>query len=403
MNKSRSRARRAGRSLLWAAALVALSGGAACHRAPPVSRTAAEIARDVGIPPNELRIRVRAAAGRLSSLIEGAADRIATGAGDPSVRRAALVWKIEAIPELQESLFRPDPYLAVYDTWAFSVQMSEWFRTGKGEKDFGGHSSEALAASEHMKDEMEKLAARVATSKQDQPRGTRFIRDWASKHPIESAIAGRVSLSETRTRLAAEPELGFLATVGSLTESISDVQARLDLANAYLPKMARWQGELLLLDATGRLSAGDTLKNLDALMGALTRATKTLEDAPDLVARERTATLEQLRNERIAVLKSVHAEVGRALDRLTEERLAVAASVEESRAATIEALVNERKATLRDLEEMSRRLGRDAAGGIKDSLRGAFIWIAILGSIPVAAWIGGVLLILRRMSRMTVA
>ena len=73
--------------------------------------------QDVAVTSNQLRLRMRSLVGPMSAQIEQAADQIIAGTADKTVKRAALLWKIEAVPALRKALFEPDPYSAVMDTW----------------------------------------------------------------------------------------------------------------------------------------------------------------------------------------------------------------------------------------------------------------------------------------------
>src|SRR5689334_21834219 len=74
----------------------------------------------------ELTSRNQSLLALYSSEIEGAADKVILESPSPAARRQALVWKSEAIPVLQTSLLNPDPVVAVFDTWAFILQMTAY-------------------------------------------------------------------------------------------------------------------------------------------------------------------------------------------------------------------------------------------------------------------------------------
>jgi hypothetical protein len=66
-----------------------------------------------------------------------AADEIAAGTSDISVKRAAIRWKIEGVPALRNALFQPNPFTAVLDTWVLTYQMANYFESGPGRDEFG--------------------------------------------------------------------------------------------------------------------------------------------------------------------------------------------------------------------------------------------------------------------------
>jgi hypothetical protein len=385
--------------LLLFTAMITSLAGSGCRSAIKRSPAAERFSPSNEISTPDLRVRVRAGARRLPSIIEEAADRIAEEASMPSIRRAALVWKIEAIPELQAALFQPDPGLALFDAWAFSIQMSTWFSKGSGKEAMGPSSDRALIACVSIAEALEALAVSSTSSREDVARGKERVLRWSEQHPIETSIASRKSVVETMPKLAAEPDLSFLSAVGTVADDVGDLRLRLDLYNAYLPKMVRWQAELLLQDTTARLQIDDSLRKLDALTESAEHAAKTVEGAPDFVERERKATLEALRMERVAVLEAIRKDLETSLDSLTQERVAASDDLEKAREATIEALRQERIATILDVEQMSRRLGRDASENVRSSLWWLLPAGLILVGIAAAAWIGGVLILVWRLGK----
>src|SRR5262245_19742585 len=85
--------------------------GPGCVVTPPAQKSdpAVHPGGDIAVSFEQARLRMRALVGPLSGDIIESADRIMAGTTDPAVKRAALLWKIEAVPALREALFRPDP------------------------------------------------------------------------------------------------------------------------------------------------------------------------------------------------------------------------------------------------------------------------------------------------------
>src|SRR5262249_26331805 len=73
----------------------------------------------------ELRIRVRALAGRFSGVLEALADDLSRRAADPAARLSLTRLKINGIPAIQAALFEPDPIAALLDTWVLLVQLDD--------------------------------------------------------------------------------------------------------------------------------------------------------------------------------------------------------------------------------------------------------------------------------------
>jgi len=63
-------------------------------RAPRIDSRAGAMAANV----SQVRLKMRSLVGPMCGEIEHTADQIAAGTADPAVRRAAIRWKIEAVP-----------------------------------------------------------------------------------------------------------------------------------------------------------------------------------------------------------------------------------------------------------------------------------------------------------------
>jgi hypothetical protein len=63
----------------------------------------------VSISTAELRIRVNDLADRLAGRLETMADQIATETTDRTIRRRALLLKVDAIPAVYTAAYRTDP------------------------------------------------------------------------------------------------------------------------------------------------------------------------------------------------------------------------------------------------------------------------------------------------------
>jgi hypothetical protein len=389
--------RRAGGALLALAVAGACAASLGCRRAPATSPVAERFVGELRFPPAELRLRVRALAIPLSGAVEEAADRAAARASSPEVRRAALGFKIDAVPRLHEALLRQDPGLALLDAWALGVQISAWLGEGPGREVFGESAADLAAAGRAIESQTEELADRAIPSEEALRRVRNRVRRLAAERPLGASVAGRRSLADVLARLNRDEDVGILATVGGLAETVGDLQTRLDLANAYVPKMAGWQAGLLLSDAVPRARLEASLDRAESLAEAAGRALERLENAPDFLAAERAAAFEALRTERIAVQEALRADLASALQHLTREREAVAADLDRARVETLAALRGEREAALEDLEAMSRRLGGEAAAGARGLLRSAALPAGIALAVPLLAWVVGVLLILRRL------
>src|SRR3970282_4067 len=93
------------------------------------------------LPPEQLRARIetRQYAADFIERVTRAADIIAEGTEDTRMRATALRWKIGASTASRRAAYRPEPELALVDTWALAVQMEYFFGEGAGRALFGTH------------------------------------------------------------------------------------------------------------------------------------------------------------------------------------------------------------------------------------------------------------------------
>ena len=123
-------------------AVVVAIAATGCRFAPREVKTqpGGHATKDITLTQNQIRLRMRALVGPMCGEIEQAADRIAAGTTNRAVQRAALEWKIEAVPAMRGALFQPDPLTALVDSWALCNQMADYFETGPGKTALGDSS-----------------------------------------------------------------------------------------------------------------------------------------------------------------------------------------------------------------------------------------------------------------------
>ena len=307
---------------------------------------------------NQVRLRMRSLVGPMCGEIERAADQIAAGTDDPAVRRAAIRWKIEAVPTLSAALFQPDPFTAVMDTWVLFNQMADFFETGAGRQQLGDSAPVAVESCRRLEQEMADVAAAM-TASGDVSQARAFAKSWAADHPIRFAIPDR----ETALGRALERDVPESWSTGEavaeLTTSIDDFNRKLDVYSDHLFRQARWEAELLGSDL--RLadvpplaeravqSAERAAATLDRLAPTFERTVAVAEETPALVASERKATIDALGGELTRTIAFLQEERIAALKQVTAERIAAINAISD-------AVSVERKAFDQDVERMGHQL-----------------------------------------------
>jgi len=92
--------------------------------------------------------------------VQTAADEISAAETDPSIREAAVRWKINSIPAMQAAVFQLDPLAALADAWGLCAQM-ERFATGAGKDLFGDSQRIAVQDSLTLSEDVAALARSV--------------------------------------------------------------------------------------------------------------------------------------------------------------------------------------------------------------------------------------------------
>jgi hypothetical protein len=343
---------------------------------------------DFAVTSEQVRIRARSLVEPLTAIVRDAADQILTSTQDPGVRRAALLWKLEAVPTLRAALFRPNPLLAVFEAWVFAWQMLDAFESGPMKSVFGAAQPIAVQACQRLEAEMESVFTSLTISK-DVKGARAAAQKWAGDHPIRGTVAGRETIASSRTKLDVDTSLSATEVLGNLTISIDDLNRRLETLTAQILDEARWQAELFALDfarehdlaetlqlaGTAAGSAASAAAAVDRLTPEIGRAVKVVESAPALVAHEREAALRELTAELTRFREFIHEERVAALKQLSTEREAAIADVRDT-------VVAEHRSLTADLEPLAVRVAEHAVDRLAFylalGLAGAFAGASLL-------------------------
>jgi hypothetical protein len=317
----------------------------------------------------ELSARNQSLLALYSAEIEASADRIISESPSPAARRLALEWKAEAIPVMQGSLLTTDPVAAVLDAWAFIFQMSAFMARPAQQQALGDSHRIVAETLTNMNVEMEQAVLRVAPNANVADLRQR-ISAWADAHPVQSSLAGRQSADPDVIRKAGEADLGTMASIKALEESIGDLTARMDAYNVYAPKQARWQAELLLSDVARNPQVSTALSNFVVLSNTAAKASSSLDRMPELVGQAREAVRADIEGQRLSTQSFLREERLQTLDALQQERIATMAAMRGERLAAtqdlrgerqivLDALHNDEVAVMNDLKGMSDKAVQD--------------------------------------------
>jgi hypothetical protein len=178
---------------------------------------------DVSANAEQARLRIRVLVEPFCGRVASTADQIRASTTNQTIRREALLWKIQAVPIMRETLFHENPYIALGDTWAFLTQMDGYFQSGPGRQALGDSAPIAAAACASLEKQLTEVAASFTHSGNVTDVRT-FIQKWAANHPIKHSIAGRESVVSYFTRRnlqetfsAPEAASDFVVTMNDLS------------------------------------------------------------------------------------------------------------------------------------------------------------------------------------------
>jgi hypothetical protein len=278
-----------------------LAVGCRLNTLPPTSGLAERA--NLSVVGSELRVRVRALVGPYVAALESSADEAALRCPDPAVRAGALAWKLQAVPLAQDALLQPDPLVALIDGWAYAVQLRDLLAGERGRAALGACSGAAAASMGRVAEQGRAIVAGLAPD--DVARADRFVRRWASEHPLQALAAPRATVAAALAPATARKELGALAAVGTIVETMDDLMVRIAAYRETILKEARWTGELAAAQVGASDLAARAAEDAGRIALAADRMSALAARVPVLLEREREAALSAVRGEREAVLADI--------------------------------------------------------------------------------------------------
>ena len=306
----------------------------------------------------ELSLRNQSLLSLYSAEIETTADKVILESPSPATRRQALVWKAEAIPAMQSALLRTDPLAAALDAWAFILQMKAYVGQPSVKEGWGEFQPLVLETLNRMETQVrQRLQTAAPGANMDSVE--QQLRSWAEAHPIQSGMSSRESIDALLIRRTEQSDLGTRASIQALGESIGDLTARLDSYNAYLPKQARWQAELLLSDLARNPKVSATMSNIADLSSTLAKTSGDMEQIPEYLDNLHKAALTEVEGQRLAAQSFLRAERIESFDSLNQQRIETMADLHRERLAATEDLRKERQIVLNGLHDEEQAVMRD--------------------------------------------
>jgi hypothetical protein len=334
-------------------------GGCAIVKAPPHTFDPRAVSpEDVRAHSDEVRLKMRSLLNPMCGEIERIADEIAAASTDPRVQKAALEWKIDAVPALRKALYQPSPFVAMADGWVFLYQMADFYETGPGRTILGDSAAVAAACSRRLEQAMANEAATLTISG-DISRARVFAKQWAAQHPIRHSLQERESVLGEGLGLDAPESRSTGEALHEVITTLDDLNRKVDHYGDYVFRQTRWEVELLgsdlrlaeviPLSERAVQSAERAATTVDQLAPHIERTLGIAQDAPALIASERKAAIEAFAAELTRTITFLQEERIHSFEQLDQQRIAAFTELQKD-------MSDERKAAVQDLEVAGLRL-----------------------------------------------
>lgn len=320
---------------------------------------------------------------RYAIQVETAADQILAETSDPVIRRNALLWKSQGISACFRAASRPDALAALMDVWILTRQSTLFFEHPAGEPPLGAWQALAVETSQRLEVPLRQMHDTLGS---DDHFGERFVDDFARKYPLNSLYFDRASLASEYIESISTPNPELLDVVGGLNENLSDLRKLSALYADFLPKQARWQAELLLIDSVAQPPVAAVVADLAIAARAADRIATTTEAIPALVERERLAGQAIISRERQAAFAEIERMRIDSLTALQAERTAVLAALREERELTGAAIAAVAEKSLLDVDRVvearAAQIAQDG-GVLVDQLYRRALQLALIAAVVV--------------------
>ena len=306
------------------------------------------------VTPKELRIRSLDYAEFFADSVEDAATEIVWATSDPEIRRRAILWKVSAVSSLITAMSQTDPLAAIIETATFTFQMADYFETGAGSDRFGPVQQIAVDACVRLEERA--IAFLESFAHGDYPDVREELLRWVEEHPIKSPLFARDSVIVLVADLMQDPDTRAFASLGRLELTVNDLMARLTLYGAAMPRLARWQADLLINDTlNAQQPLGELLVDTKELLATAERVAELSDNVPELIQGEREAIL-------LAIQTLVDRQISD-LDVLVDQhRLAVMTDIETERIAIFDSIDAQRLDTIAALDTQAEKILGDLQG-----------------------------------------
>ncbi len=252
-----------------------------------------EGSRSGRITQQELREGLLQYASRFEATVIATADTIAAGTRDPLVQRRALRWKVGIAPLVNQAAFAGEPEAAFVAVLTLATSLHHYLTVGGGTVLFEENQALAVEASEELLAAAVELGQRFLTERElarvrqdvDELVATRPMRGEFVAEQIQSLVTATES-SGTFAWVTDIPLSPFRALRGvdqgaQAIREFNQTAQEMSRIVSGMPRLVRWNLELLAFDIAQQGSAATSLENLDALARSAESISQTAQALPE--------------------------------------------------------------------------------------------------------------------------
>ena len=326
----------------------------ACQRIPTQNGLLEREVTTPHVSAQQLRVLVNEYVVFSAHRLELCADKVLAENPDVAVRKSALMWKINGIAASFQAASRHDPLGAYLDLWVLNRQMLHLFESPKGLELFGSWQP-IVTAECHSLDERLLGISQLVSS--DLRLGEQFVEKFAIDFPLNGLYFDREPIASRYIAEVQTPSQELFQVVASLDSNIDELRKLTVLYAEHLPKQARWEAELFLLDTTQLTVLQRPLHDLSLGVEAVARIADTTQSLPKIVASERQALTALVTKERQDTMLELDAMRSATMSQIGVERSLILAAIRTEREASFVSLREERLAVAKDVHaEISRAI-----------------------------------------------
>ena len=348
---------------------------AGCPKVPQQTTLMTE--RGIEASATELRARMGEYGRRFAAYLEVSADSVIAATTDKDIQRAAILYKLSAIPAAHDAALRQDPLLAGWDTWALLRQLEAFAASDNGQRVFGEHNGLILGGIAQASAIFDELADAVTRQEDQDSTVDAAVQAWADAHPIEDVPFIRPSIIGEAA--------GFLGGSGGLGSAFVGLEGSLDRLEqrvAYMSetgmKQAVWVGQIAV-------RSGLQLDEVTRFFDLMDASTRLLDSLPDYLIQHRVALIEAIGVERFQVLADIERIRNSTIDELRTEREIILNAIAAERAIVMNQLSSERAAVMAGMDSLASRV-MDRQYEVIDRVFWRLLQVAVVLGVLALIW-----------------